>query len=347
MPIPVWIDTDPGIDDAVAIALAVRSPELAVAGLSTVYGNTSVGKATRNARHLLRRLGRDDLPVWAGAAAPLCRPARFAEETHGPEGFGYAAGLPPAAREAVEAPVRFLAHLRSAPEPVTVIALGPLTNLALALALDGPLCRRQVREIIWMGGSAGAPGNTTPVSEWNAWCDPEAARAVLLQTRPSPAAGAPTRDAGAPTRDAGAPTRNAGAAAPDAGISFRMVGLDVTRRMLLPAQAVARAGALGGEAPWWASLWQFYVEFHRQAEGLDGCIVNDPLAVALLLHPEWGDAAAMHVSVETAGDLTRGQTICDRWEMTRLPPNAAVYLAADGEAALRFSLERAMGGIDW
>lgn len=320
MPVPVWLDTDPGIDDAVAIGLAARSPEIVLAGVSTTYGNTSVDKATRNARHLLQRVGRDDVPVWSGAAGPLCRPPQYAEETHGPEGFGYAGELPAWRPERVEAPQRLLTALATAPDPLHVVALGPLTNLALALALDAPLCRRQIAQMIWMGGSAGAPGNTTPVSEFNAWCDPEAVRAVLLHSR-APGDGSE-------------------------GIPLSIVGLDVTRQMLLPAADVERACAGGAEVRWWGDLWRFYVEFHRQYEGLDGCILNDPLAVALLLHPEWGQALPVRVDVDCGDGLTRGQTICDRFGLTGKPANAAVYLSVDAGQAMRFSLQRATGGID-
>ncbi len=335
MPIPILIDTDPGIDDALAIALAVRSSELQVLGISTVYGNATAARTTRNARLLLERLGAGSVPVWRGADRPLVRDLVVAAETHGEEGLGYAAvppvaedGTPPARERrdpggtarrgdrgaartdpVVRAPLAILRALHEATRPVTIVALGPLTNVALALALDRGGVRRSVREIIWMGGSAGAPGNTTPVSEFNAWSDPEAARAVLA-----------------------------------AGMPVRMVGLDATRCVLMRSQLAAELSRHSdADVRWWAEMWRFYVEFHRRSEGLEGCVMNDPLAVAVLLRPGLARWAGMHVAVDCSDGLTRGQTICDRFGFTGERPNVSVCLEADGEAALALALERGLG----
>jgi purine nucleosidase len=309
LPIPVWIDTDPGIDDALAIALAVRSPELRVLALSCVYGNGEVAATTRNARHLVERLGAE-VPVYAGARRPLVRTPFVATDTHGEHGLGHAAVPPlPEAHPPVEAPGALLGALGEAPEPVTVVALGPLTNLALALALDRESCVSTIREIIWMGGSAGAPGNTTPVSEYNSWCDPEAALCVL-----------------------------------ESGIPVRMVGLDATRCVLMPAPLAERYGSHPNpEVRWWAEMWRFYVEFHRRSERLEGCILNDPLAIGLLLDPGLGRWMDMYVTVDCGAGLTRGQTLCDRYGFTRQAPNVSVCLEADGEAALALALQRGLG----
>ncbi|HYG59633.1 MAG TPA: nucleoside hydrolase [Symbiobacteriaceae bacterium] len=310
MPIPIIIDTDPGIDDALAIAMAVRSPELRVLAVTTVYGNAPVDVAARNALHLLQRLKVEGVTVYAGAARPLVRELACAVETHGEEGLGYAA-VPPRLAQVprVAAPQVIIRLLQGSPEPVTVVALGPLTNLALALALERERCLRSIREIVWMGGSAGAPGNTTPVSEFNAWCDPEAARCVL-----------------------------------ESGIPIRMVGLDATRCVFMKAPLVdALRQHADPEIRWWAEMWRFYVDFHRRAERLEGCVMNDPLAVALLLRPALGKWQQMYVEVDCGWGLTRGQTLCDRFGMTGRPANASVCLQADGEAALALALERGLG----
>jgi purine nucleosidase len=305
----VIIDTDPGIDDALAIALAVRSPELDVLALTTVYGNGPVAATTRNARHLLGRLGAPSIPVFAGAGRPLVREPAFALETHGEGGLGNAS-VPAVAEDlSVEAPGAMLSLLEEAGAPVTVVALGPLTNLALALALDRDLCRAAIGEVIWMGGSAGAPGNTTPVSEWNAWCDPEAARSVF-----------------------------------ESGLPIRMVGLDATRCVLLESQVVdGFAGHADPEVRWWAQMWQFYVDFHRRSEKLEGCIMNDPLAVAVLLRPELGRFEPMYVEVDCGWALTRGQTLCDRFGLAGREANARVCLEAEGSAVLDLALARGLG----
>lgn len=309
MPIPVIMDTDPGIDDALALALAVRSPELQVLAVATTYGNATVAATTRNASHLLARLGAGPVPVLAGAARPLVRAPAAAAETHGAEGLGFAQVPPAGASPPNRAAQGILALLAARSEPVTWVALGPLTNLALALALDRDGVRRGVREVVWMGGSAGAPGNTTPVSEFNAWCDPEAARGVT-----------------------------------ESGIPLRMVGLDATRCVHMSAALVEELGRHPEpEVRWWAEMWRYYVAFHRRQEGLEGCIMNDPLAVALLLQPGLGRWQEMAAEVECGWGATRGQTVCDRFGATGRPKNAAVCLEADGEAALRLALGRGLG----
>ncbi|HLN63902.1 MAG TPA: nucleoside hydrolase, partial [Symbiobacteriaceae bacterium] len=161
----------------------------------------------------------------------------------------------------------------------------------------------------WMGGSAGAPGNTTPVSEYNSWSDPEAALCVL-----------------------------------ESGIPVRMVGLDATRCVFMPGALVERLRRHDDpEVRWWAEMWRFYVEFHERSERLSGCVMNDPLAIALLLDPGLGRWADMYVTVDCGPGLTRGQTICDRFGFAGRPANAAVCLEADGERALAMALERALG----
>jgi len=306
--IPVIIDTDPGIDDAVALALAVRSPELHILGVTITFGNTTRDNAFRNARYVLDRFGGTGVPVFPGAKRPLVRPLVTAPETHGEGGLGY---LPPpeGTVEGEFAPLAILRMLRSARTPVTIIAIGPLTNLALALAQGEEVMREKVAEIVLMGGSAGAPGNTTPVSEFNFWADPEAARAVL-----------------------------------QSGIPIRMVGLDVTRRMVFPSDLVERLRGSGQpDARFLGELLRFYVDFHREYEGLDGCIVNDPLAVALVIDERFGQARPMYVEVSCADDLTRGQSICDRYGFLHREPNARVYLWCDPVATIEFVLERVVG----
>lgn len=311
----VIIDTDPGIDDSVALALAVQSPELEIAAVTTTYGNTTIARATQNAREVLARLGaRERIPVYPGADRPLLRSLDVAIETHGEHGLGYA--LPALTAElqpdeiAVEAPGAMLRLAAGASEPVTIICLGPLTNLALALALDRPLLQRQVAEIVLMGGEPNGQGNVTPVSEFNFWCDPEAAQIVLLS-----------------------------------GIPLRMVGLNVTRRMVLTSQAIEALAADDRPAlRWWGDMLRFYAEFHRTREGLEGCILNDPLAVALAIAPEFGVAEPMYVEIALHDDLTRGQSLCDRYGLLGDAPNADVYTLARWADVLQFVNGRVFEG---
>ena len=291
----VMIDTDPGIDDSVALALAARSPELEIAAVTTTYGNTTVERATRNARELFTRLGvGEQFPVIPGADRPLLRAREVAADTHGEHGLGYAtiAHAEEDAEQLVLAPAAMLRLASSSPVPITLICLGPLTNLALALALDRPLLQAQVAEIVLMGGEPDGRGNITPVAEFNFWCDPEAAQMVF-----------------------------------HGGIPIRMVGLNVTRRMVVTSQAVETLSRHADPAQrWWGDMLRFYAEFHRTQTGLAGCILNDPLAVALAMRPELGSARPMTVEIARHDDQTRGQSLCDRDRILGRPPNAQVYV---------------------
>lgn len=317
----VIIDTDPGIDDSVALALAVNSPELEIMAVTTLFGNSTAENTFRNARYVLAKFGASRIPVFPGAAAPLIRRPEIAAETHGESGLGYLVAEEPFGQDAGSvlqqagaarfAPLAILDLLAKSGEKVTILALGPQTNLALALACDRELMRSKVAEIVLMGGSAGAPGNTTPVSEFNFWADPEAAQAVL-----------------------------------QSGIPIRMVGLDVTRSIVFHNSLVEKLRASGSErARFLAELMRFYVDFHREYERLDGCIVNDPLAVALAIDGRFGMAQPMYVEVCCTDGLTRGQSICDRFGFLKKEPNAGVYLSVDAAAVIEFTLERAVGRV--
>ncbi len=307
-PLPVIIDTDPGIDDALALAFALRTSELAVQAVTVTYGNCYLGDAYRNALHLIQRFARQPVPCYAGARAPLVRPLQPAVDTHGPFGTGYAPPPPLARPQADWAPTALLDLLRSAETPVTLITLGPLTNLALALAIDEALVRRRVKELVVMAGAALVPGNVTPRAEFNVWADPEAARRVLAARLP-----------------------------------VRLVGLDVTRQVVLPATAVAELASLDHpDAAWWAAMLRCYVDFHRQAEELDGCVLNDVLAVALAVDPHLGHGLPMSVGVCCDWGAGRGATIC-RPATAAADGTALVYLEVDARAALQRCFRAVLG----
>jgi pyrimidine-specific ribonucleoside hydrolase len=270
-PIPVVIDTDPGIDDMLALYLSLYSPELDVRGISVSYGNTVVENAYRNAVEILRRGGKR-ARLAVGARRPLARPLVVADETHGPSGLGYAA-VPPAG--VILDFVRPLERLlEEQADRITLVTLGPLTSLALALRRDPDLVRAKVARHIAMVGTLGAKGNTTPLSEFNAWCDPEALHTVLQAELPT-----------------------------------ELVGLDVTRQFVLDSSDVARLGRTGVPfARWLHEALRFYVEFHRKHEGLDGCVINDVLPIAALIRPQTVTFKPMRIAVDLADDERRGRT---------------------------------------
>lgn len=270
-PLPLIIDTDPGIDDTLALYLALNSPELDVRGISVSYGNTTVENAYRNAVEIVRHSGKR-ARLGVGARRPLTRALAVAAETHGESGLGYAV-VPPAGviLDFVRPLDRLLAEQ---PEPVTLVTLGPLTSLALALKREPDLVRAKVARHVAMVGTIDARGNTTPLSEFNAWCDPEALAAVL-------AAGLPTE----------------------------LVGLDVTRQLVMSAEDVARLGATeAAKARWLHEALRFYVEFHRSYEGIDGCILNDVIPIAALVDPSVLRYEPMHIMVDLDDDERRGRT---------------------------------------
>ena len=247
--LPLVIDCDPGIDDVVALALAVRSPELDIRAITTSYGNAHLEDTTRNAVQILDLMGRPDLHPAPGSDGPLKRQLVTAPETHGLTGVGHAPV--PAAPPVEPNPTVLLDVLREAKDPVTLVTLGPLTNLAKALHADPQAVCEAVERHIGMFGNLHERGNTNRWADFNAWCDPEATEIVLRSDLP-----------------------------------VELVGLDVTRRMTMSAATVMALSRSESRATvWLAQALQFYVEFHKTQERLDGCVVNDVLPIGELLHP--------------------------------------------------------------
>ena len=273
-PLPVVIDTDPGIDDCLALLLALNSPELDVRAISISYGNTVVEHAFRNAVEIIRRAKHGEgarVPIGIGARRPLKRQLQVADDTHGPSGLGYA-DLPPAG--VILDYVRPLERLLEAqPEPVTLVTLGPVTSLALVLRANPDLVHEKVARHVAMIGNIEAAGNQTRFSEFNAWCDPEALATVLA-----------------------------------AEIPTEMIGLDVTRKVIMKGNEVERLAQL---APWLYDALRFYVEFHKKQEGLDGAVINDVLAIAYLLQPDVLTFSDLRISVDLDDGQRRGRTKLD------------------------------------
>jgi len=271
MPLPVVIDTDPGIDDLLALLLALKSPELDVRAITVTYGNTLVEQAHRNVLEILRRAGRR-VTVGISARLPLKRPLAVARETHGDTGLGYA--KVPAAGSVLDFVKSLEGVLADMSEPVVLVTLGPLTGLALALRREPDLVRSKVRRHIAMAGNLTAPGNTTRYSEFNAWCDPEALAHVL-----------------------------------EAKLPTELVGLDVTRSMVLSSAEVGRlADADDPLAAWLHEALRFYVEFHKQYEELSGCVINDVLPIAALIDPSVLTFKPVRLSVGLDDGDNRGRT---------------------------------------
>src|SRR5690349_12083022 len=272
-----------------ALLLALASPELDVRGISVSYGNTVVENAYRNTVEIMRRAHKR-ITLGVGARRPLKRALVVAAETHGESGLGYAE-VPPAGviLDFVKSLDRLLADQ---PQPITLVTLGPVTSLALALRRDPELVRAKVGRHIAMIGNVAAKGNTTRYSEFNAWCDPEALDVVLRAELPT-----------------------------------EMVGLDVTRQMVLaPGEATRLAHSGAPQAVWIQAALRFYIESHNRQEGLDGCIVNDVLPIAALVHPPALTFEEQRITVDLDDAEHRGHTRVD-------PGGARVKVATRVEVA--------------
>ncbi|SMB94149.1 nucleoside hydrolase [Deinococcus hopiensis] len=305
LPLPVILDGDPGLDDAVAWLLALASPEdLAVLALTTVHGNVGLDLTTRNAGVVLALAGKD-VPMYAGADRPLLTEAITATRVHGETGLP-ARDLPePRGTVEAEHAAHFIVRtLRERPGEVTLVATGPLTNVALAFRL-APELPALTREVVWMGGSTGQ-GNRTPAAEFNALADPHAARIVL-----------------------------------ESGAAVRMFGLNVTMQALATPDRVERLHGLGNRVgAVCAELLSFYAGMYRERYGLTGGALHDPLAMAAVLRPELCEMKPMRVAVETQEGLNFGRTVCDLYGVTGEAANVSVAVGVDDVAFFELLTER-------
>jgi purine nucleosidase len=304
----IIIDTDPSPDDAVAILTALGSPdELEVLAVTTVAGNVPVSLTSKNALKALELARRTEIPVYAGASAPLLRPLVTAEEVHGKTGFdGYDLPDPvtPLAKGfAPDAIVDLV--MRTAPGEVTLCCLAPLTNIALAMAKE-PRLAGHLREIVMMGGSFSEGGNVTPAAEFNVYVDPEAAARVLK-----------------------------------CGAPITMIPLDCTHQALSTMPRLEKLRAVGTPvAEAFYHLLSFNKLFDQHKYGWDGGPLHDPTVVAWLLAPEIFSGRKVNVEVECASPLTLGMTVVDWWAVSGRTPNVTVLRNLNADAYFDLVIER-------
>jgi len=298
MSTPVLLDCDPGHDDAIAMLLALGSDELDVRGITTVAGNQTLEKTTANAIRVLELAGRAEIPVAAGAGRPLVREPRVAAEVHGETGLDGPDLPPPEAEPSPQHAVDFLAERI---EGATLVATGPLTNVALLLARHP----EAVPERIVLMGGAIAEGNVTPAAEFNIWADPEAAHRVFTS-----------------------------------GLDVTMVGLDVTHQALVTSTHAEQLGQSGRIGTVVAELLEFYGGFHRTVYGWDGSPIHDAVAVAHVIDPTLLELEHVNVRVDCQSELCRGRTVADIWRRTGLEPNANVAVGIDSERFVDLLLQR-------
>ncbi|HEU0245767.1 MAG TPA: nucleoside hydrolase [Gaiellaceae bacterium] len=302
MPIPVILDCDPGHDDAIALLLALASPELELIGVTTTYGNQTLEKTTANALRVLELVGRTDVPVAAGADRPLERELVVAAHVHGESGLD-GPSLPDARTTVVvDDAVGFIPQLiAKAARAVTLVPTGPLTNVARYLDAHGGA---GIERIVLMGGAV-AEGNFTPAAEFNIWCDPEAAARVFAS-----------------------------------GLDVTMIGLDVTHRALLGPPVEERLRAAGRIGTFVAELNVFLSQYHAVTYGWDGAPIHDAVAVAHVIRSGLVETRHCSVEVELASELNRGRTVVDLWNRTDRAPNAHVGVDLDTDAFFDLLVER-------
>ncbi|PLS79448.1 MAG: nucleoside hydrolase [Chloroflexi bacterium] len=301
----VILDTDPGIDDALAILLAVASPEVELAAVTVTGGNCPLDQGVRNALGVLETV-RSAVPVVPGVALPLIRPPFTAPETHGNSGLGNAQLPPPTTPPAQDHAVDLLVReIMTAREPVTLVAVGPLTNVALAIRRQPQIVER-VHQVIVMGGAIDVPGNTTPLAEFNVYVDPHAAHIVL-----------------------------------HSGLPLTLLPWDITSQVLLTQAHVDALLTIASPVTRLiADATSFYIDFHREYFGYAGCSINDPIALALVFQPELAHYAEVFVDVEIDSPKSIGKTIADAQGLWKRSPNVRLVTGFDAHAFLELFTAR-------
>jgi inosine-uridine nucleoside N-ribohydrolase len=302
----IILDTDPGIDDALALFLALASPEIQLEAITTVTGNVHVDLTTYNALSLLTLAGRMDIPVARGCAYPLLTQSVDAAHVHGDNGVGGVSlpepAIQPVAQHAVDL---IIERILDAPDVITLVAVGPLTNIALALRHE-PGIAQKVREVVIMGGALRVPGNVTPAAEFNIYADPHAAHAVF-----------------------------------HAGWPIRLVSLDVTTRVLMTREQIATLAQDGGKVKTAIQqMMAYYFDIFAPSSGTAHFQMHDPLCLASVFAPDLITWEPAYVDVELAGSLTLGETVAYFKQSTQQKPNVLASVDVKAERFLDLFLER-------
>lgn len=303
----IIIDTDPGQDDAVAILLALASPELELLGITAVAGNVPLRWTQKNALKICELAGKPDTRVFAGASRPLVRSLVTAEHVHGRTGLDGPELPEPRMQLQEQHAVDFIIEevRRQPTHTVTLCTLGPLTNVALALQ-KAPEIALRIQQIVMMGGGFSEGGNITPAAEFNIYVDPHAAHVVF-----------------------------------ESGIPLVVMPLDVTHQVLTTRKRIAAIGALGTRvAKATVELLEFFERYDEQKYGSDGGPLHDPCVIAYLLKPDLFQGRDCNVTIECGSELTMGMTVVDWWGVTNRPINATVMRVVDANGFFKLLTRR-------
>lgn len=301
----IILDCDPGIDDALAIMMACRSPELIVEGITVVSGNVKAEQCYWNAKKILEIMGCEDIPVFLGESHPMSIALHTAEDTHGDDGLGGFGGLPDNSEEIQDNAVDFIVQCaRKYQDELSIIAIGPLTNIAVALKTDSKALR-SICELVSMGGTFLESGNVSACAEFNYWVDPDAAQLVYSQLKRP----------------------------------ITMVGLDVTRPVVFTPDYMELLRLFHDPlADYITRILQFYVDFHWNEQHILGSVINDPVALAYFLDPTLCNGKDYYVQIATSEEA-RGVCLIDR-RYKRPASNCHVLTEIDSQRTIRFLMKR-------
>lgn len=306
-PTRIIIDTDPGVDDALTFLLALASPEIQLEALTTVQGNVSLEKATRNALSVLEMVNATHIPVARGCSHPLVKsPHASGEAVHGSSGMGHT-DLPDPTSSVVDSHAidYLIERFLSEPKQISLFAIGPLTNVALAIRKE-PRIVDAIKEMVIMGGAIRAGGNVSPLAEFNIHEDPHAAHVIF-----------------------------------HSGIPITLIPLDVTYQCLLTGDDIERLNKIDSPiARFVRDATAQYMEFYLKYEGFRGCALHDPLTLAAVIAPELLTLEEHYVSVDISGGVSTGKTYADFMKVSKKPANMKVALGVRGREFVELFLER-------
>ncbi|MCC7119873.1 MAG: nucleoside hydrolase [Anaerolineales bacterium] len=306
MTVKIILDTDPGIDDALAILLALASPEVELLGISAIHGNASTAQVTKNALAILELAHATHIPVYKGCDVPLVKAPLLSPETHGGAGLGYAQLPEPQTQARAEHGSDFMIEqIMAHPGEITLAAIGPLTNLALAIRKE-PRIVQNVKEVFIMGGAIQHAGNTTALAEYNTFVDPHAAHVVF-----------------------------------HSGMPMTLTPLDVTYQCIFLKEDLERLLKINSPiTKFIADSTRFYMEFHDEYQQIDGCVINDPMTLALTFMPEICDYRELVVDVDISTGVGLGNTFADFYNYEKKKPNMKVALGVRPRLFMELFLER-------
>jgi purine nucleosidase len=301
---PLIIDCDPGVDDAIALMLAFAAPEFEILGITTVAGNVPLSRTSANARRICELVNRRDTRIFAGCPRPILRSLITAEEVHGETGLtGINLPKPTMPLQAEHAVNWIIQTLKQTAEPITIVTLGPMTNIAMAI-VQAPEIMPKIQELVLMGGAI-THGNITPSAEFNLYIDPHAAQIVFTS-----------------------------------GIPLTMVSLDVTHTAIATTDRLAKLQAVGKLGEIVAQLLNAYGEYDKSRHGFAGAPLHDPCVIAYLLQPALFESRSLFVQIETNEGPGLGRTIVDWYGVTAQSPNVNVVTQIDADSFYHLLTER-------